>query len=53
VYSDNGFGPEHPWGLVFYSARNFGGDYCWYTALEDAFRESRFLEPDRIERHEA
>jgi hypothetical protein len=53
VYSDNGFGPEQPWGLVFSSARNFGADYSWYAALEDAFKESRFLESDRTERHEA
>ena len=30
VYSDFGFGPNHPWGLVFLSQDNFGADYCWY-----------------------
>ena len=44
VFSDNGFGPDSPWGLVFSSARNFDADYCWYATLEEAFLESRLSE---------
>jgi hypothetical protein len=44
VYTENGFGPEHPWGLVFSSHTNFGADYCWYASLESAFAESRLVE---------
>jgi hypothetical protein len=44
VYSDRGFGPESPWGLVFSSAKNFGADYCWYSSLQAAFADSRLLE---------
>lgn len=47
VYSDAGFGPANPWGLVFLSANNIGADYCWYPRLEEAFAESRFTnEPE-------
>ena len=44
VYSDYGFAPEHPWGLVFSSHNNFDADYCWYPSLEMAYRESRLIE---------
>ena len=44
VYSENGFGPRSPWGLVFSSQTNFGADYCWYTSLESAFLDSRLFE---------
>ena len=44
VYSDNGFGPDRPWGLVFSSHDSFGADYCWYPRLIEAFLESRLVE---------
>jgi hypothetical protein len=44
VFSDYGFAPEHPWGLVFSSHNNFDGDYCWYPSLEEAYKDSRLLE---------
>jgi hypothetical protein len=44
VYSDYGFAPEHPWGLVFSSHNNFDADYCWLASLESAYRDSRLLE---------
>jgi hypothetical protein len=44
AFSDYGFAPEHPWGLVFLSHRNFDADYCWYSTLEDAYKDSRLLE---------
>ncbi|MCU0732292.1 MAG: hypothetical protein MUE84_12000 [Hyphomonas sp.] len=47
VYSENGFGPHHPWGLVFSSASDFGADYCWFSSLEAAFLDSRLLEEFR------
>jgi len=44
AFSDYGFGPEHPWGLVFSSHSNFDADYCWYPSLEEAYKESRLIE---------
>ena len=44
AYSDFGFGPSRPWGLVFLSHCNFGADYCWYPHLEEAFADSRFTD---------
>ena len=44
AFSDYGFAPEHAWGLVFLSHRNFDADYCWYSSLEDAYKDSRLLE---------
>lgn len=42
AYSDFGFGPKTPWGLVFLSDSDnwFGMDSGWYTSLEGAFCES-------------
>jgi hypothetical protein len=47
AFSDYGFAPEHSWGLVFLSHRDFDADYCWYSTLEDAYRDSRLLEEDQ------
>lgn len=44
AFSDYGFAPEHPWGLVFLSGRGFDADYCWYSTLKDAYKDSRLLE---------
>lgn len=44
VFSDYGFAPENPWGLVFLSHRGFNADFCWYPALEDAYKDSRLRE---------
>ena len=44
AFSDYGFGPEYPWGLVFSSHSNCDADYCWYSSLEEAYKESRLLE---------
>jgi hypothetical protein len=44
AFSDYGFAPEYAWGLVFLSRSNFDADYCWYSTLEQAYRESRLLE---------
>jgi hypothetical protein len=44
AFSDYGFAPEHAWGLVFLSHRNFDADYCWYSSLEGAYKDSRLLE---------
>jgi len=42
AYCEYGFGPRCPWGLVFLDStqNHFGGDYCWYPSLEEAFCES-------------
>jgi hypothetical protein len=40
VYSDYGFGPESPWGLVFQSYLYFGMDTGWFTNLKDSFLDS-------------
>jgi hypothetical protein len=42
VYSDHGFGPEQPWGLVFLSRPYFGMDSGWFPQLQDAFLDSFF-----------
>jgi hypothetical protein len=44
VFSDYGFAPENPWGLVFLSHTNFDADYCWYRSLEEAYKDSRLIE---------
>jgi len=44
VFSDYGYAPEHPWGLVFSSHDNFDADYCWCPSLEQAYKESRLVE---------
>jgi hypothetical protein len=42
AYCDAGFGPAHPWGLVFLSGphTNIGMDSGWFATLEGAVRES-------------
>ena len=40
VYSDFGFGPKNPWGLVLLSELNFGMDTGWFSNLEDTFCDS-------------
>jgi len=49
AFSDYGFAPEHSWGLVFLSHRNFDADYCWFSTLENAYKDSRLLEEYREE----
>jgi|ERR1700722_7826686 len=44
VFSDCGFAPEHPCGLVFSSHDNFDADYGWLPTLEEAYRDSRLIE---------
>lgn len=44
VFTDYGFAPERPWGLVFSSHDNFDADYCWYPSLEETYEESRLIE---------
>jgi hypothetical protein len=52
AFSDYGFAPDHPWGLVFLSPSNFDADYCWYPTLEQAYKESRLLEEYSENPHE-
>jgi hypothetical protein len=40
VFSDYGFGPRMPWGLVWMNDRWFGMDSGWFPTLEEAFRDS-------------
>ena len=42
AYCEEGFGPSHPWGLVFLDGphMSIGMDSAWYASLEDAVRES-------------
>lgn len=44
AFSDYGFAPELPWGLVFSSGDNFDADYCWFPTLEKAYRDSQLIE---------
>jgi hypothetical protein len=50
AYCEQGFGPSHPWGLVSLSDEHtsIGPDFCWYDALEVAFRESMAYEDDAV-----
>ena len=41
VYSDYGFGPETPWGLVSESGLYFGMDTGWFISLMDCFLDSK------------
>jgi hypothetical protein len=40
VFSEHGFGPSYPWGLVLVSEPWFGMDPGLFASLEDAFRNS-------------
>ncbi len=40
VYSDHGFGPRSPWGLVSTKDLFFGMDSGWFATLQDCFVES-------------
>jgi hypothetical protein len=40
VFSDYGFGPRMPWGLVWMTDTWFGMDSGWFETLEAAFRDS-------------
>lgn len=51
VFSDYGFAPEFPWGLVFLSHKNFDADYCWLSSLEAAYLDSRLVEEYEEDRH--
>ncbi len=46
AYCESGFGPSHPWGLVWLSGpyMSMGMDSGWYPNLEDAVRESMFFD---------
>jgi len=48
AFCDQGFGPLSPWGLLFLKGTNLsmGMDSCWYSHLEDAFRESMAWDGD-------
>lgn len=39
VFSDYGFGPTFPWGVVPTSDNWFGMDGGWFETLEEAFRD--------------
>lgn len=43
AYCEFGFGPQSPWGILNEPSENngMGMDCCWYSRLEDAFRQSR------------
>ena len=40
AYSEYGFGPASPWGLIWLERPGYGMDSGWYVSLEGAFRES-------------
>src|SRR4051812_47983416 len=40
AYSDLGFGPDIPWGLVFLSDTFIGADSGWFPTLERAFYDT-------------
>jgi hypothetical protein len=40
VFSDYGFGPRLPWGLVWIEGPWFGMDSGWFQTLQEAFLDS-------------
>jgi hypothetical protein len=40
AYSEFGFGPTYPWGLINLERPGYGMDSGWFASLEGAFRES-------------
>jgi hypothetical protein len=42
AYTEHGFGPSSPWGLLFIKGppMSMGMDSGWFVSLEDLFRES-------------
>ena len=41
AYCEEGFGPTHPWGLLFIDSRaSMGMDSQWFVSLEEAVRDS-------------
>lgn len=40
AYSEYGFGPRYPWGLIWLKQLRYGMDSGWFASLEAAFRES-------------
>ena len=46
VFSDYGFGPRMPWGLVWMKDSWFGMDSGWFETVEEAFRDSMAWEED-------
>lgn len=46
AYTEHGFGPTSPWGLLFIRGEqmSMGMDSGWFISLEDLFRESRAWE---------
>ncbi|PXX58078.1 asparagine synthase [Nocardia tenerifensis] len=40
AYSEHGFGPTYPWGLIWLERPGFGMDSGWFATLEAAFRDS-------------
>lgn len=41
VYSEFGFGPQNPWGLVFLSKMRSGADSGWFNNLFDCFMDTK------------
>ncbi len=54
AFSENGFGPVCPWGLLFLDGEymNMGMDSGWFSSLEDAVRESMFWHGDNPKNYE-
>ena len=56
AYCEKGFGPTHPWGLIFIEGENMsmsmGMDCGWFMSLEDAIRESMFWHGENPENYE-
>lgn len=48
VFSEHGFGPAHPWGLVSLSDNWYGMDSGWFERLVEAFCETEAASRIRI-----
>src|SRR6185369_1801557 len=48
VYSESGFGPTYPWGVLDAGSTSLGTDAAWFTRLAEAIAAFEFVkvEPD-------
>lgn len=47
-YSEQGFGPRTPWGLIWLDDANPGQDSGWFTTLHEAYLDSFGWQPQEI-----
>lgn len=55
AYCTEGFGPAHPWGLVYLAgpSMSIGMDSGWFASLEGAMRDSMAWDEPNLEGYES